>query len=74
MTIRLFSKGQKDLTEKYLKHCCILILIFIYQEEKWINSDGMQSAGVTNFFRLFKTIENQGQVCKNKRMSSMLRN
>lgn len=66
MTIRLFSKGQKDLIGEYLKHYCILMLIFICQEEKWINSEEMQPTGVTNFFRFFKTVDIQGQVYKNK--------
>lgn len=44
VTIRLFSKGQKYLTE-YLKHWSILILILIYQ--KRLDSDGMQSALVS---------------------------
>lgn len=40
VTIRLFSKGQKDLTEEYLKHWSILILIFIRREEarEWWNA------------------------------------
>lgn len=71
MTIRLFSKGQKDLTEEYLKHLHCGINFYLSGRE--VDSDGMQSAGVTNFFRFFKTIEIQGQVYKNKMISSISR-